>query len=374
MKSIIVRAPNWIGDQILAYPFFHFLRRAYPRARITSVCVGWTESLQFRNLIDDVIVIEKPLIPGIKGKYAALEASKLEIQKKAAKHGAFEMGIILPNSFSSAFLFWKAGVKNRIGYAGDGRSLFLNEALPFKPELIGHRSEAYVGLLPELARPPTQFRTTEFWGVPPEAGKEDLDPGVPSLVQFHPQKAWPEGTKEAETLRFPVDLNSPYWVLAPGSTAESRRWPIENFANLAKQVVRATGLPGVIVGGISEVMIGEKLSQDRELKLKDFTGKGSVASLWPLFRNAKFMVSNDSGLAHVASLCGTKVQIVWGAGDPKRTEPLGPGRVRVLFNPVDCWPCEKNSCSQAPTAKLACIRGIQSEEVWEEMKRGLGIS
>jgi ADP-heptose:LPS heptosyltransferase len=139
-------------------------------------------------------------------------------------------------------------------------------------------------------------------------------------------------------------------------------------------VVKETGLPGVIVGGISEVMIGEKLAQDRELKLKDFTGRGSVASLWPLFRSAKFMVSNDSGLAHVASLCGTQVQVVWGAGDPKRTEPLGPGRVRVLFNPVDCWPCEKNSCSQPPAAKLACIRGIQSEEVWEEMKRGLRIS
>ena len=146
---------------------------------------------------------------------------------------------------------------------------------------------------------------------------------------------------------------------------------MENFANLARKIAAETGWTGIVVGGVSEAPHRSETLRGPELKLMDFTAQGSVASLWPVFAGAKFTVSNDSGLAHVASICGSPVQIVWGAGDPKRTEPLGPGRVRVLFNPVDCWPCERNSCSQPEGLKLACIRGIDSANVWEEMKRGI---
>jgi heptosyltransferase II len=366
VKSILVRSPNWLGDQILTYPFFHFLRRAYPRAKITVACVGWVASLQFHNLIDDVILLEKPAVPGFLAKLRAIHASADLIKKK----GPFDLGIILPNSFSAAWMFYRAGVKRVIGYATDARGFLLDQALPWDPTKIGHRAEAYVGLLPTEAQHPRKFVVKEFWGIPPEIGNEDLDPGVPSVIRFEPEKAWPGAIAEIKSYRYPIPEAGPFWVLAPGATAESRRWPIENFANLARHIAKDTGWPGVIVGGVAEAPLAEKLASDPELNLKDFTAQGSVASLWPLFKNAKFTIANDSGLAHVAALCGSPVQIIWGAGDPKRTEPLGPGRVRVMFNPVDCWPCERNSCNQVPAAKLACIRGIQSAEVWEEMKRG----
>jgi heptosyltransferase-2 len=276
--------------------------------------------------------------------------------------GPFEMGIALPNSFSSAWIQFRAGARERIGYSGDARGFLLNRARRWEPEKLGHRAEAYVKLLPESAQPPRKFSLTDFWGVPPES---DLDPGVPSVVKFEPKKAW----ASSQPLASPV--SEPYWVLAPGSTADSRRWPAENFANLARRILAETGLTGVVVGGVSEAPLAAKLCGDPDLKLKDFTAQGPVASLWPVFAGAKFTVSNDSGLAHVASICGSPVQIIWGAGDPKRTEPLGPGRVRVLFNPIDCWPCERNSCSQPEGLKLACIRSIDSDRVFEEMKSGI---
>jgi heptosyltransferase-2 len=356
--KILVRSPNWIGDQILAYPFFHFLRRGFPRAKIVVSCAQWTQSIQYENLIDETVVLPKPLHAGGWAKFQAMELAAKELRS----HGPFDLGISLPNSFSSAWILFRAGAKERVGYASDGRRLLLTHPMKWCPEKIGHRSEAYVGLLPEAARPPRKFSLTEFWGVPPE---DDLDPGTPSVVRFEPKKAWPS----AEPLVSPV-LDGPYWVLAPGAVAETRRWPMENFANLARKIHTETGWPGVVVGGVSEAPLAARLCEDPDLKLKDFTAQGSVASLWPIFQNAKFTVSNDSGLAHVASICGSPVQVIWGGGDPKRTEPLGPGRVRVLFNPVDCWPCEQNTCSQ-PVSKLACIRGIESDQVWEEMKRGL---
>ena len=356
--KILVRSPNWIGDQILAYPFFHFLRRGFPRAQITVSCSPWTQSVQFENLVDQVVALPKVKEQGLWARIQAWEGAA----EKLKPFGPFDLAIALPNSFSSAWIQFRTRARERVGYQTDGRGLLLTEAKAWEPEKIGHRSEAYVNLLPESAKPPRKFSLTEFWGIPPE---NDLDPGIPSVVKFDPKKAW----ASAEPLSPPIE--GPYWVLAPGSTAESRRWPIENFANLARKIGQETGWPGFIVGGVNEAPIAARLCEDRELKLKDLTAQGSVASLWPIFQNARFTVSNDSGLAHVASICGSPVQIVWGAGDPKRTEPLGPGRVRVLFNPVDCWPCEKNTCSQPAAAKLACIRGIDSENVWEEMKSGL---
>jgi ADP-heptose:LPS heptosyltransferase len=116
---------------------------------------------------------------------------------------------------------------------------------------------------------------------------------------------------------------------------------------------------------------GEALVSDPSLRLEDWTDRGSVSSCWPVFQNAKFTLSNDSGLAHLASLCGSPVQIAWGAGNPKRTEPIGPGRVQVIFNPVSCWPCERNICFQPGEARLQCVKGITSEALWKEIQSGI---
>jgi ADP-heptose:LPS heptosyltransferase len=202
----------------------------------------------------------------------------------------------------------------------------------------------------------------EFWGVPPQ---NELDPGVQGIVdRFDAQAAWPA----AEPVEPPAE---PYWVLAPGSQAESRRWPAESFARLARLILSERGWRGVIVGGPAEAPLARQLTEDRSIGLIDLTAQGTVADNWRIFARAKFTVSNDSGLAHVAALLGSPVQVVWGAGDPKRTEPLGPGRVRVLFNPLDCWPCERNSCQLPEGRKIECLRGIQPDAVWKEVLDGI---
>jgi heptosyltransferase-2 len=357
VKTLLVRAPNWIGDQILAYPFFHYLRAAHPRARITVACLPWVEAVQFRDLIDDVHVLPRPDRPGLRSKLETAELAARELKEK----GPWDVGYCLPNSLSSAWVFFRAGVKERRGYAADGRGVLLNPGLSWEKRKSTHRSEDYVGLLPPEAQPKKK-PVREFWGVPPE---NDLDPGIPGVVErFDPRKAWPEAS--------PIEPpEEPYWVLAPGSQAESRRWPLEAFAALAREILSERGWRGVIVGGPSETGAAMQLTSDRSIGLIDMTAKGSVAANSRIFERAKFTVSNDSGLAHVAALCGSPVQVVWGAGDPKRTEPLGPGRVRVIFNPVECWPCERNHCALPPGRKIECLRGIQPDAVWKEILSGI---
>jgi heptosyltransferase-2 len=140
---------------------------------------------------------------------------------------------------------------------------------------------------------------------------------------------------------------------------------------LAKKIASTTGYPGYVVGGPAEKPIAQNLTTDPSLRLTDWTGSGAVSRYWKIFRHAQWTVSNDSGLAHVAALCGSAVHVVWGGGNPKRTEPMGPGKVQISFNPIDCWPCERNLCMQSPSQKLACLSGISAEEIWKEIYVGI---
>jgi heptosyltransferase-2 len=354
--NILVRAPNWIGDQILAYPFYHYLRAAHPRARITVACVPWVEPIQFRNLVDDVYILPRAAGKDLRARWDAIELAARELRALAK----WDVAYSLPNSLSAAWLLYRIKARERRGYANEGRSILLKPSIPWEGRASVHRSEDYVGLLPADARPSGNIR--EFWGLPPE---NELDPGIPGVVdRFDAPNAWPD----AEPVQPP---EGPYWVLAPGSQAESRRWPAAAFASLARQVLDTTGWRGVITGGPGEAPLARELCSDRSLGLIDMTATGTVACNWKIFAGARFTASNDSGLAHVAALCGSPTQIIWGAGDPKRTEPLGPGRVRVMFNPVECWPCERNTCQLPSERKLECLRGITPDSVWKEIQSGL---
>jgi heptosyltransferase-2 len=353
---ILVRAPNWIGDQVLAYPFFHYLRHAYPKARITAACLPWVEAVQFRHLVDEVHLLPRPTREGFRARLEAVELGATELRAQ----GPWDIGYSLPNSLSAAWLMWRVGARERRGYSADGRGVLLKPGLPWETRSSVHRSEDYVGLLPAEVQARMDRPVREFWGVPPE---NDLDPGVPGVVAgFDASAAWPG----FERLEPPAE---PYWVLAPGSQASSRRWPVELFAELAREILAETGWRGVIVGGPGEVRAAMALMEDRAAGLIDMTAQGPIPALSEVFARAKFTVSNDSGLAHVAALCGSPTQIVWGAGDPKRTEPLGPGKVRVIFNPVECWPCERNTCALPQARQLECLRGIAPRDVWNEVRK-----
>jgi heptosyltransferase-2 len=356
--TILVRAPNWIGDQVLAFPFFYYLRRAYPDAKIVSVCVPWVADVQFRTLIDEVIPLSKPRAgSSFVEKFHHLDSEA----KRVGESREWDLGISLPNSFSAAWLLYRARAKTRRGYASEGRGILLNDKLALPDERFGihHRAQAFVDLLPEAARPRREVR--EFWGVLPE---NDLDDPIPGeFARFDADRYWPSAR-----ITKPKEL---YWILAPGATADSRRWPLDYFIALARKISEATNLTGVIVGGPKEAPLAERLCQFEELRLVDYTARGPIPGLTDLFSGAEFTVTNESGLAHVASFCGSFTQIVCGAADPRRTKPTGPGLVQVSLNAVECWPCERNVCFQPPEKQIQCLKGIKPETVWEEIRRGL---
>lgn len=335
-RTILVRAPNWLGDQLLAYPFFYHLRHGYPQAHITVACVPWVASLQFRHLVDAVCELPPPHTPSPWAKARALMAHSALLRAQ----GPWDLGLCLPNSLGSAWVLARAGVRWRCGYRTEARGWLLHDGLDCRFWRQRHRAEAYVQLLPEAVRPADWQQAYQ--------------------VPFDAALAWPVDTPL-------VPPQQPYWLLAPGSQATSRRWPLERFSDLARHLATTTELSGLVVGGSAEAALARQLCADPALRLYDYTARGPVAAYAPLMQQARFTVSNDSGLAHLAALCGTPVYIVWGAGDPAITRPLGPGPVHVLHNATDCWPCVRNVCHQPGERALACLHGIAPETVWKAL-------
>lgn len=339
MKRILVRAPNWIGDQVMAYPFFAQLRKSYPQAWIGVVCTEWVKDIQFKGYVDELFILPKF---GKKSLFNSLKSIR-RIAAVLKEKGPWDMGILLPNSFGSALLFYLAGVTSIRGYLTDARGFFLTEKMEWNPDPNIHRADTYLRLL----KPEGLLHSN----------------AVEYLKKFDPVKHWPEV----------IPLDPPkerYVVIAPGATADSRRWSTEKFALLIKKINDQWGYRAVVVGGPAEKYIAEEFEKS-ELPIVNYVGKGSVSALWKVFQNAQFVVCNESGLAHIAALCGSKVQIICGAADPKRTKPIGPGPVHVLTNPsVSCWPCEKNVCQFQDERKNQCHQGISPGKVIDTISGG----
>ena len=330
-KKILVHAPNWIGDQVLSFPFFYHLRKKFPEAYIGVVARPWVAKLQFKNLVNEVFVNEHFL---------------RAINPALISQGPWDLGFALPNSFSSAWVLRKSGVQIRVGFDGELRTLLLQKAYSRKGLYGVHRAQQYVSLLREYSTD----------GMGPHSMVRS------SLEFFDPKVSW------SNSGDLPTPSNG-YWVLAPGSAAESRRWSADSFQILARRIHEKTGMQGLILGGESERILAQELAADPKNGLKNHCAEFGLAELWKFFQGSRFTLANDSGLAHVAAISGARTHIIWGAGNDQHTLPFGPGRVSISQHRLPCWPCEKNKCPKFGGAHLACLSELSVDAVFLDLQR-----
>ncbi len=369
-QRILVRAPNWIGDQLLAYPFYALLREQFPSAHISVICASWVESIQFRDQVDEVISLGERPQGGILSKMMIFEGWGAMLRQK----GPWDLGFLLSPSLSSAWVLRRAGVRRRVGYATDSRGFLLSDAL--EPSLTKHRSMQYIDLLRSLVSSPLPEDLSTLlgtWEQHPITGEVEETAGRVPTLNFEKSFA------SVLPLELPAVLKQrPYGVIAPGAVAESRRWPPERYAELIAILWERLRVPVLLVGGAGERGVEAQIRKRLQLSfslpeeaLHSLLGAGSVGSYWKVLKEARYFVGNDSGLAHFASLAQTPTWVVWGAGDPKQTRPIGTRKATLLFNSTDCWPCAKNFCSLPPGQKLACLMAVDVEQVAEEVVRGI---
>ena len=313
--ELLVRLPNWVGDAVMASPTLLNLLPVYDSLAL----IGRPHVLElFKGL------------SGLKGLFPLPPGRKPLLELSRRLRGRFEAGLLLPNSFSSALLFFLARVKNRAGYQADGRGLLLTHPVK-RPRKKLHQRDYYLHLLASLG----------------------LETHSRELRLFLPEEA----RRRAE--HFLTALPSPLAVLAPGAAfGPAKRWPLARYRALAYHLRRA-GFSLVILGSREEHAAGAEIAKDLA-RARNLCGQLDLATAAAIIARADLFVSNDSGLMHVAAAAKVPQVAIFGSTDPERTGPLNP-RARVIKAQVPCSPCFARTCKRG----YACFNEIEVTQVFE---------
>jgi len=326
--SLLVRLPNWVGDAVLAAPVLSNLRAALPGWRIHLLATPWTAPLFAADPRVDGLTVYQP-----RGAHRGL-AGRRRLGRELA--GRFQAGLLLPNSFDSALIFYLAGLKRRIGYSRDLRRPLLTDAAPLSRNLRSlHQVEYYLALLTYLGLP-----------APERVPRLFLDPE-------------PEGRTDDLLSRLGLEPGEPFLALAPGAAfGPAKRWPAERFAAAAEVLTSRLAGRALILGSTSDGPLGQRITSLAGRACLDLTGRTSLGEAAVLLQRASLLLTNDSGLMHLAAALGRPLVALFGPTDPARTGPRGPCQ-RLLVAQADCAPCLKPDCPK----ERPCLEEITVEEV-----------
>lgn len=330
-QEILVRGPNWTGDWIMATPGFRALRAARPEARITLQVRPGLEALAAgAPWFDEVI----PLRSHGRG------ARELLREALSLRPRRFDLGLCLPDSFSSALLMRLAGVRHVVGYRRRWRRVLLHQPVPV-PRGVGRRMllarELHVLGLVEAVGCPRQGTHLELHVTPSEAAE--------ARERLH---------------KAGIDPEAPYAVLAPGASyGPSKCWPPRCFAAVGDRLVEAGAQVAVIGTAAERGRVREVVSQMTR-PAAGLAGELSLGALKPLLRDARVLVCNDAGARHVGVAFGTPCVVLLGSTALEKTD-LNLDRVRVLSADVACRPCYQRECP----IDHRCMTRIPPERVVE---------
>ncbi|MEP7058918.1 MAG: lipopolysaccharide heptosyltransferase II [Caldimonas sp.] len=311
----LVIAPQWIGDAVMSEPLLALL--AARGKRIAVAALPWVAPV-YRAMAQVDEVVELPFAHG-RLDWAARR------RIAATLRGRFERAYVLPNSIKAALLPLLARIRLRIGYLGEGRWLLLNR---------------------RLANPCGHPPMVEFYGA---LAGEPLPPNAAPRLHFD------EAVLDAATGAAGLQRGR-YWAFAPGAEyGPAKRWPAAHYAELSRSLHRSSGLPVVLLGSAGEAALCDEIAAAAPGACRVLAGKIALVDAMALIAAARGVVSNDSGLMHVAAAFGVPQVAVFGSTSPLHTPPLNT-RARVLWLKdelqLDCMPCFARTCRYGHTRCL----------------------
>ncbi len=327
---LLVLAPNWLGDSVMALPAVQTLRARYAGADLTVAARPSVAPL-FAMVPGVAQVLTLESRAGLSG----VRAWRRDAARLAAER--FDLAVLLPNSFLAAWVTAQARIPERWGYATDLRGRWLTRAFK-RPPVDVHQADYYLAL-------------TAAAGLAPAARVARVVP--------------PAGAVAAARALVP---QSAYVVLAPGAAyGRAKQWPPERYAALAVMLWRTRGLLPVVIGAGGDRTAGDELAAalstlpggtETAGVLVDLIGRTDLATLAAVLAGARAAVANDSGAMHLAGAVGTTVVAVFGPTNERQTAPLsasldGPP-ARLAIHPVWCRPCMLRECPLGH----ACMRGV----------------
>lgn len=336
MQGILIIAPNWIGDAVMTQPLLAKLKSQYPNSTIDVLASTWVAPI-YRACSEASEVIEakfehKQLQWGLRKRIAST------IQARN-----YQLCFVLPNSFKSALIPWLANIPLRVGYRGEFRYGLINVSLsnPSKvnrPPMVNH----YL-VLSQLLIDDEQASFSEI---------------TPTLNVSNQAKK----SVEHKLANSNINPNTLY-VFCPGAEyGPTKRWPASHFAKLTEDLIQENSEARVVLlGSKGDHEIAEDIRQQtsNQTKIQNWCGNTSLDEAIALIELAKAVVSNDSGLMHIAAALKTPQVAIYGSSDPAHTPPLF-DKAKVIWLSLPCSPCHKREC---PLGHLKCLIDIQPQQV-----------
>ncbi len=338
-ENIIVRMPNWVGDVVMATPVLSDLRTAFPKARITAMCRSpMGELLQASPEIDEIFSFSKT------SRLVRRDEKKNILDK--LKKGHYDLGLILPNTFSSAWWFWQGGVTYRIGYSCCGRGMLLTHPLP-KPLDVQkqHLVATYKELLAPLGIKPSETLPKLY------LRQEEVDQ-IKILLSQH-------GVRAHHRI---VGIN-------PGAAYGSAKcWLPERFREVTTRLLQDKDIIIVYFGDLVTANLVKEICQGLSPRVINMAGLTSLRELASLISVCHVLLTNDSGPMHIAGAFKTPVVALFGSTNSIVTGPWGNGK--VIQKHVACSPCYRRTCP----IDFRCMKGIEVDEVVQAIGSALDSS
>jgi len=316
--KILIRATNWVGDAIMALPALRAVRSRFPETSIAILARPYVADLyRFQGIADSLISYDiRGAHKGLRGRVAL--ARELRSQR-------FDVALLLQNAFDAAWLAWRAGIPERIGYARDGRGALLTKAVvvPKPGEIPAHEQFYYLELLRRAGW------ITELSGETSIGLK--VGPEAANTAEHTLQAA---GAR-AQNVRIAIGAGASY--------GSAKCWPPERFAEAGNQLAADSDADVILFGTAAEASVSAAISAGLRRVPVDLTGKTAIADLPALLSRCHLFIGNDSGAMHVAAAVGLPVVAIFGPTDPLGTAPVTPRRTIVQEKPY-CSPCFLRRC------------------------------
>jgi len=329
---ILILGPSWIGDMVLAQSLFKVIKARHPDATMEVASPGWTLPLLERMPEVDASIA----LPFKHGQLALGE--RFRFGKQLREHG-FTQAILLTNSLKSAVLPFAARIPLRTGFLGEYRIGLLNDIRPLDKQKLPRTVDRFVAL-----------------GLNPS---EQLQGQLPM-----PRLAANPGHALQTLQRLGhAAPNVPILGLCPGAEyGPAKRWPAPYFAETAKYAL-AQGWEVWLFGSQKDAPVTGEINALTDGKCFDLGGNTLLDEAIDLMALTTAVVSNDSGLMHIAAALDKPLVAVYGSSDPRHTPPMSE-KAAIAYLGLSCSPCFKREC---PLGHLNCLNQMTPSAVIDKI-------
>lgn len=335
----LVIGPSWVGDMLMAQSLFKTLAAHHPGLELDVLAPAWSHGILAR-----MPEVRRALVaPFTHGSFGLKERWRLG--RELAREG-YDQAIILPNSWKSALAPFFASIPLRTGYLGEFRHGLLNDKRGLDKQGMPRLVERYVA----LAFPPSPRGGG--------AGGEGTAPHAPQpRLSVHPE------AQKSTLARLGLNQERHILALCPGAEyGPAKRWPEAHYAAVARAKLEQ-GWQVWLFGSAKDKAVTDTINPLTGGLCANLAGQTTLEETVDLLACADAVVSNDSGLMHIAAAVDVPLVAVYGSTDPGYTPPYS-DKAKVVRLGLECIPCFKREC---PLGHLDCLHKLGPERVLEAL-------